>query len=481
MIRKNIPSLSLLAPREEDQSGAAAGAVLLTWLAAFRRPDWPGTAALLGDLGVGKTTTAALMFRILQELPGSPFERIREALRIALMGDMRRAMAGAWEALCRNGGIPEKAGMPVVHWLPYAAEPYDVRGAPRVVVDPDGRAWTVSAPPAELQAAVAHEGGLVLVDDLPLATEEVQRSLIPLLGEGRLPAQTRPGEPFRLPRGWRVLVTGNFPDQAQGARPIPDAVRNRMAILRMEYGVLHPEAPSAGPDPAAVERLAAFVRDQSPAWREVFGWHPLLVAFLELHPQFAAPPKDHAGVLAFPSSRTLGIVSDLLWSAEGLLPEASGDAARARLEAYLRAAVLGLVGAEAGEALLGFRKAMAERRLPSPLDILEGAEGLEVPEGLEAAQAFYLVRAAEAAVRLAASIRDPQREGPALARAVRFLLRLADAFRRRPEALGPIDQVAAALSSLARSVPEFWARVHAADPGLPGELARHPGLLRILE
>lgn len=478
-MKKNIPSVSIIsAAAGEDASTTAVGTILLVWMAAFRRPDWPGTVALLGHVGVGKTTTALLISRILSELKGNPFERIREALRIALRGEMRQVLAEAWQAACQAGELPASAGMPVIHWLPYAAEPYDVRGAPRVVVDPSGRAWTISAPPAEVFAALEHEGGVVVVDDLPLAPEDVQRSLLPLLGEGRLPAQIRLGEPFRLRPGWRVVVTGNFPGQAQGARPIPDPIRNRMVILRMEYGALPPETGTGQPDPATQERLARFVREQSPVWREVFGWHPLVVAFLEMHPHFAAPPPDQASVLAFPSLRTLGMVSDILWTVEGLLPDVPGGAPRARLEAYLRAALLGLIGAEAGEALLAFRKAMADSLLPSPLDILEGAG--DVPEALDAARAFYLVRAAEAAARLAAA-GDPRREGRGLARAIRFLLRLADAFCCRPEALGPVDQMAAALSSLARSIPEFWARVQAADPGLPGELAHHPGLLRILD
>lgn len=477
-MKKNIPSVSAIASAiGEDAINVAAGAMLLVWMAGFRRPDWPGTTALLGHVGVGKTTTALLISQVLAGLGGSPFERIREGLRMAIRGDLRMALAEAWRAACKAGGFSANEGMPVIHWLPYAAEPYDVRGAPRVVIDPHGRAWTVSAPPAEVLVALEQEGGIVLIDDLPLAPEEVQRSLLPLLGEGRLPAQTRPGESFRLRPGWRVVVTGNFPDQARGARPIPDAVRNRMAILRMEYGALPPETGLEQSDPATEERLARFVREQSPVWREIFGWHPVVVAFLELHPVFSSP-AHHPSVLAFPSLRTLGVVSDLWWTLEGILPEVTG-AARARLESFLQAAVLGLIGAEAGEALLAFWKTMTERKLPTPLDIMEAGGRLPVPEGLDTRQAFYLVRAAEAAIRLSVSI-GKGHEGQALSQSIWFLLRLADAFSCQPETLGPVDQIAAALSSLARGIPGFWERVRAAAPEALEAMARHPGLSRIL-
>lgn len=461
----NIPSVPALAKGWATE--AVLGAVALSWAAA-RRPstrDWPGSTFLWGPVGVGKTTAGHLLPRVLA-LVGDE-DPFGDVVRAVIRGDGSRLIEEAM-------ALPAGRAWPLIRLQVQTMEPVDVRGIPHVVHTPEG-AWAIFPPPGDFYPLALHERGVILVDDFPQGEPAVMRALASILGEGRVPAQAEPGRPLAVPPGWRILATGNFPDENDGAFPVGDFLRNRMVHLHLRSEAYYPQAwarPSSSPD------RAQYVRGEARRWLRAFGYHPMVVAFLESHPEWVEAGAEARELLGFPTQRSWAMVSGIAWAEEEI---AARGEARERLEVLLSLTVYGAVGAEAGQAFLAFRQAIREAHLPTPLEILERGEAAPLPaarggKALEASGAiYYALRAAEAAIM--ASLHEARSGNLAsLGRAMAYLARLGDRLARDG---GAIDLLAAVLAALVRT-EGFALLARQASPEAWSRLAANEALRRVL-
>lgn len=120
---------------------------------------------------------------------------------------------------------PDLDGEPVyrVTWDLGSRLPEDLLGLPFR----EGNA-TFFAPPIELeQLSFRGRRGILILDDLPNASQAVKIACYRLIHERRVGS-------LELSRGVRVITTGNRREDKSGATTLPAALRNRMMILEFE-------------------------------------------------------------------------------------------------------------------------------------------------------------------------------------------------------------------------------------------------------
>lgn len=92
-------------------------------------------------------------------------------------------------------------------------------------VDPDtGKIQAQFTQPVFADVVKMHPRGILFLDEMPQATQEVQKAVAPLVLEGRI------GD-YQLPAGWMVVAAGNREEDNAGVNAMLSHLINRMSII----------------------------------------------------------------------------------------------------------------------------------------------------------------------------------------------------------------------------------------------------------
>lgn len=100
----------------------------------------------------------------------------------------------------------------------------DVRGYLVPYTAGDGSQHSRFTKPEFFAAVEQHPRGILFLDEFPQATHEVQKSVAPLILEGRI------GE-YILPPGWSVMLAGNGIEDNAGANTLLSHIINRICLV----------------------------------------------------------------------------------------------------------------------------------------------------------------------------------------------------------------------------------------------------------
>lgn len=263
---------------------------------------------------------------------------------------------------------------------PSTLEPVDVRGGVVTVEDETGRQYSMVTIPVDFKPIIRIPMGVVLIDDLPLSNPGVMTALRLILQEGRIHAKDKNGQQIMFPPGWRMLITGNFPQQSTMAAEVPDLVRNRFIHICMDvpdddYDWLAVRNDEGGQDQMAEEdeerkkRMKdheMFILDKN-MMRHL---HPDVASFLIHHRKYARM-STLADELAFPTVRTISYVSaimkEYIWF---LSTRRLNESQRDVLELVKNTCITGAIGAQAADDFLKFISTVITLRVPQAPDIL---------------------------------------------------------------------------------------------------------------
>lgn len=256
---------------------------------------------------------------------------------------------------------------------PSTIEPVDVRGAVTLREDESGTQYSTTAVPVDFMPILRFPLGIFMIDDLPFGKPDVMTALRLIIQEGRIHSRDESGEHMFFPAGWRILITGNFPEQSTMAAEVPDVVRNRIVHLGIdvpeEFTDIVPRASQPRKEGDEKNRKKA-------AARLVLDVHMMqnlqadMAAFLIENRQYlrmeAADDR-----LASPTLRTLSYVSAIMKEYLWVITHRDLDPTqRAVLEQVVRACVFGAIGMEAADSFLKFAENVLALRVPRTPDIL---------------------------------------------------------------------------------------------------------------
>lgn len=236
-----------------------------------------------------------------------------------------------------------KEGWKLIDFRATLRDPVDMRGLPWIDSKSGETRWL---PPGELpQAKRDGERGILLLDELPQATDAMQKACFSLVLDRYI------GE-YYLPPGWVIIAAGNRLQDRSGANRMNKALANRFA----HYEVA-----------AEVEPWCAWAADVKLS--------AMVVAFIRFRPALihSMPDTDEN---AFPTPRA--------WEAVAKHADETDEGLR-------RLLIGGLVGEDAADQFEAFARTYGQ--LPPLPDILAGKRGTRVPRPEEMALKYAVATA----------------------------------------------------------------------------------------
>lgn len=170
-------------------------------------------------------------------------------------------------------------GLPVIREKQYGGRTYDATE------------YTMSEILAAVYDHMAKTGrctGILFLDEINCVSETLMPAMLQLL-------QAKQFGTHRLPEGWIIAAAGNPPQYNQSARLFDTATMDRVRLLEIE--------------------------ENYPVWRayaHARGLHPVVLSYLELHPEHFYVVQPHAHGRSFVTARGWEDLSNLLQSYERL-------------------------------------------------------------------------------------------------------------------------------------------------------------------